>query len=635
MILSTDARKIFCLLVLGILLGAGVAAGAGVENGGLRVRRYRFEGMGDIRKKDLMANLAVKPPPAWRVWEPLPVATRREIEEDALRVRQYYQSQGYYEATVRHEVTLTPLRTADDETAPLADVVFWIAEGPPVLIRNIVLKGLESVADLDAAIMGGDTGMAPGRRFIVEDYEQAKVLIRKALGNQGYPFAKVDGRAVVDLNDNRADVVFEVAPGERYVFGDIRVSGHEAFVKERVIRRAVAIAPNEQYSAKALDESRANLFDLTIFKTASIRAGEPDVATKTLPVDIVVKPRKKQSVKFGVGYGTDDGLRLQGAWTYRNLTGRADRLSIRARRSDITENIYGEYLFPYFLSSRNDLAATAGYEHEEKDYYTLNRTAAETILYHKLRKYWTVSTGYRLEANRPENVKTASDGTVMDPRDTENFLVSAANLAVERSTVDDVLHSTRGVSVRLYVEKAAGFLGSEVNYLRPGLAVKAFAPLPWKMVLAARGDFQTFRKSEDTDYIPISKQFFMGGSKSVRGYGYEKMGVVNTRDEIVDISGLSSFMANTELRFPLYKDLGGVTFLDAGALFREDLEADLGNLRYAAGLGLRYYTIIGPVQLDFGYKLNPAKKAATEDPMLVSLAKKDRWYLHFNIGQTF
>jgi len=310
-------------------------------------------------------------------------------------------------------------------------------------------------------------------------------------------------------------------------------------------------------------------------------------------------------------------------------------LSVRARRSDIMENIYGEYLFPYFFSSRNDLATTAGYEREQRDYYTLNKTVSETVLYHKLRPHWLISAGYKLEANRPENIQAADSGTVIDPRDTENFLVSSANYALERNTVDDVLHSTKGSAIRLFLENAAGYLGSEVNYLRPGLEAKAFAPLPWRMVLAGRVDFQTIKKSEDTDYIPISKQFFMGGSKSVRGYGYEKMGVIDHNDAVVDISGLSSFMANVELRFPVYEDLGGVTFLDSGALSRDSFRVDMGNLRYAAGLGLRYYTIIGPVQLDFGYKLNPAKRAASDDPLLVSLANKDRWYLHFNIGQTF
>ena len=659
---KADPRKIFCLLLAGFLFFAASSFAAEAENGEIQIRKVRFVGLKMIKKKAVTANLVVQIPPVWKFWESGSTATRQEIEEDTLRIKQYYQSQGYYQASVTHSLTPVGPETSpptgpipdaspdptkdrspeqvtlgkiDASPVPVYDVTFHIEEGLPVMVRGITIHGLPETTTINDATLKAGMPLKAGRRFISEDYEQAKILTRKALGNQGYPFAKVAGRAVVDLNDNRADITFDIAHGERYLFGDIRVSGHEDFVRETVIRRAVSIVRGDQYSAQAMDDSRANLFDLTIFKTAVIKAGEPDKENHTLPIDITVKPRKKQSVKFGVGYGTDDGLRLQGAWSYRNLTGHADRLSFRARRSDITENIYGEYLFPYFLSARNDLGTTAGYEREQRDYYTLNRTVSETFLYHKLRPNWLVSTGYKLEANRPENIEATDSDTVIDPRDTENFLVSSAIFSVARNTVDDVLHSTKGSVITFSIENASGYLGSETDYLRPGLEAKGFVPLPWEMVLAGRADFQSIQKAENTDYIPISKQFFMGGSKSVRGYGYEKMGVIDENDAVVDISGLSSFMANLELRFPVYEDLGGVVFLDSGVLSRDSFRADLGNLRYAAGVGLRYYTIIGPVQLDFGYKLNPAKRAVSDDPLLVSLANKDRWYLHFNIGQTF
>ncbi|RJP85293.1 MAG: hypothetical protein C4518_16880 [Desulfobacteraceae bacterium] len=629
---KADVLKALCLLLAGFLFLVVPSYSFATGKEEIQVRRIHFDGITPFEINSLAASLVVQTPPFWKFWEPNPSTTPQEVEEDSLRVKHYYQSQGYYQATV--EYTLTPV-DPDKPTVPVYDVTYHIKEGLPVLIRGITIHGLSEIKTLDETALKAQLPLAAGNRFIVDDYEQSKILARKTLGNQGYPFASVKGRASVDLNDNRADITFDIEPGQRYHFGDIRVSGHEDFVREKVIRQAVTIAQGEQYSAKALDESRANLFDLTIFKTAAIKTGEPDPENKTLPVDIVVKPRKKQSVKFGVGYGTDDGLRLQGVWTYRNLTGYADRLSVRARRSDILENIYGEYQFPFFLSARNDLVTTAGYEHKEEDYYTLDKTASETVIYHKLKLHWLTSVGYKLEANRPKDVRATDPDSVTDPRDTESFRVSSVNFSIQRSTVDDVLRSTKGSVINLSLEDATLYLGTEVSYLSPRLEAKAFAPLPWKMVLAGRVDFQTIQKIEGTDYIPISKQFFMGGSKSVRGYGYEKMGVVNTDDTVIDTSGQSSFLANLELRFPIYEELGGVVFLDSGVLSQDTFQADIGNLRYAAGTGLRYYTIIGPVQLDFGYKLNPAKRAINDAPDLVSLANKDRWYLHFNIGQTF
>ena len=151
-----------------------------------------------------------------------------------------------------------------------------------------------------------------------------------------------------------------------------------------------------------------------------------------------------------------------------------------------------------------------------------------------------------------------------------------------------------------------------INYIRPGIETAIYIPIFWDMVLAGRMDFATIQKSEDTDYIPISKQFFLGGSKSVRGYGFEKLGVINKNDVIEDVSGLSAFVSNIELRFPIYKEFGGVVFLDTGALNEDSFNVDLSSLRYTCGVGIRYKTIIGPIQVDFGYQLNPAKSTAIQ-----------------------
>jgi outer membrane translocation and assembly module TamA len=374
---------------------------------------------------------------------------------------------------------------------------------------------------------------------------------------------------------------------------------------------------------------------LNIFRTAVVRMGDPETEKSIVPIDVVIRPRKKRSVKLGVGYGTDDGLRLQAGWSYRNLTGWADKLTLRAGRSDILERISAEYSVPYFLSARNNLVSIAAYEREEKDYYTLKRTSTEVNLYRKLAANWFSSIGYNLENNRPEDVSVEDAEGEVDPRDTESYFVSSVKFGIEHSTVDDVLNSRKGTAVSFSFENAAKYFGSEIDFIRPGIEAKWFIPLPWDMVLAWRADLRTIQESGDTDYIPISEQFFLGGSKSVRGYGFEKLGVVDKNDVILDVSGLSSIVGNVELRFPIYKEFGGVVFLDAGALYQNSFKIDVGSLRYTSGVGLRYNTIIGPIQFDYGYQLNPAKSTAYDDPDLIELLNNDRWYLHFNIGQTF
>jgi outer membrane protein assembly complex protein YaeT len=659
-----DISGVLLLMVILFVLTSQTSFAAPDDNILFKVRNVEFVGVDALSKSDLAETLVAQVPPFWKFWVPYPVIHIRDIEDDLSRIKQYYQSQGFYQATAEYEITMVDQaedsdvpedleestgqrsiqhlkdpanRTINPEKDLLPEyiIIFKIKEGPPVIIRDITINCLCELETITSDQIREALLLKAGRIFKTEEYDQAKAMIRKLLGNRAYPFAKVRGSATVDLNDNSAGITFEIDPDKLYNFGDIDITGHEDYVREELLYRAITFKSGERFASNKIDESRRNFFDLNIFKTAVIKMGDPDPEKDTVPINIQVQPRKKRNVKFGVGYGTDDGVRLQAAWGYRNLTGWADRLTLRARRSDILENISAEYLVPYFLSARNNLVSTAGYKREEKDYYTLKQASTEVNLYRKLENNWFASFGYNLENNRPEDVSVEYAEGRVDPRDTESYLVSSVKFSIEHNTVDDVLNSRKGASISFSMENASSYLGSEISYIRPGIESKMYIPIFWDMVLAGRMDFATIQKSEDTGYIPISKQFFLGGSKSVRGYGFEKLGVINQNDVIEDVSGLSAFVSNFELRFPVYNDFGGVVFLDTGALNEDSFSVDLNNLRYTCGLGMRYKTIIGPIQIDYGYQLNPARRTASDDPDLIDLLDNDRWYIHFNIGQTF
>ena len=88
--------------------------------------------------------------------------------------------------------------------------------------------------------------------------------------------------------------------------------------------------------------------------------------------------------------------------------------------------------------------------------------------------------------------------------------------------------------------------------------------------------------------------------------------------------------ASAELRMPVWGKLGAVAFIDAGNVWSDVWQFELGDLRYAVGPGLRYLTPIGPVRFDVGYQLNPI------DGLLVDgEPEKRRWRMHFSIGQAF
>jgi translocation and assembly module TamA len=120
--------------------------------------------------------------------------------------------------------------------------------------------------------------------------------------------------------------------------------------------------------------------------------------------------------------------------------------------------------------------------------------------------------------------------------------------------------------------------------------------------------------------IPASHRFYAGGGGSVRGYRYRSLSPLGPTGEV--IGGRSLFEAALETRIKITDTLGLVPFLDMGGAFESSYPDFSEDLRYAAGLGLRYYTAVGPIRLDVATPLNPRDGDKS-------------WALYIGIGQAF
>jgi outer membrane translocation and assembly module TamA len=127
--------------------------------------------------------------------------------------------------------------------------------------------------------------------------------------------------------------------------------------------------------------------------------------------------------------------------------------------------------------------------------------------------------------------------------------------------------------------------------------------------------------------VPFFRRYFIGGAQSLRGWGrFEVSPLVNG----VTVGGHSVLESSAELRAPVWGNLSAVLFLDAGNVWQNAWNINLGDLRYDVGTGVRYLTPIGPLRADVGYQLNPIPG------LLVDGKPESRHFrVHFSIGQAF
>ena len=645
--------KIALLLMTLLILPVAVATADAVPDQ-FDLVAVNFTGVESVSKSELAKTLAAQTPPIWKVWLPAPVLSAQDLEEDRLRIQQFYRNNGYYRTKVKVAATVSgmePDRKAVETTSrnsasaepaespseklPRVKVTYEITEGPPVLIESIDMATSGTIKGVDRTALLADTHLEIGQVFNVAEYEEAKKNIKRTLGNRGYPFADITGHAVVDPKVNQATLSFRVTPGPLCVFGPTTIKQEGAEVSESVVRRALTYAEGGLYDADKVEASRRNLFKLDVFKIAIIQPnGPPAEEGGPVPMRVQLKSKDRRSVRFGIGYGTEDKLRLQAALTYRNLAGQGGRLTFSARSSAVLKNIQLAYDQPYFLGARNSLSAKAGNELEEPPAYKNNRIFTDVSLNRKLWQNWLLRLIYDLSLNTEESV-AADNPLDIEERQflDENTLISSVGIELARDTRNDLLNPKTGSLLGAKIALAPDFLGSELAYFQPAIDVRMYLPVTKNIVLAGRVYLETIQGIQGSSFIPAFKRLYLGGSDTVRGYAFQELPPLDSNGN--PIGGQSAFNASVEARFPIYKELSGVTFLDTGLLDEDPFQLNFSEMRYTCGVGLRYDTVIGPIRADVGYKLNPPTGKDIGDFTNPNDIVGDRWRFYLNIGQAF
>jgi translocation and assembly module TamA len=216
-------------------------------------------------------------------------------------------------------------------------------------------------------------------------------------------------------------------------------------------------------------------------------------------------------------------------------------------------------------------------------------------------KKWTWSYGGEWLATDERGVFSSAG-----VKDTKTFLIAAAPLALGYDGSDNLLDPTRGFRLSGRLSPEVSFHGGRVTYARTQIDASAYHPVSDNIVLAGRIRLGTIFGAGVFDMAP-SRRFYSGGGGSVRGYGYQQLGPKDQDGDPMGGRGLAEFGLEARIRL---KQLGGnfglVPFFDGGSLTAKALPVSK-DWRYAAGIGVRYYSSFGPIRVDFGVPLNRQK----------------------------
>lgn len=417
---------------------------------------------------------------------------------------------------------------------------------------------------------------------------------------KGHPKARIAERtATAYHDDDEMDVAITVDPGRSAVFGETTVTGTEDMDPAFVAWYA-GIKPGEPFTPEQLERARDQLRRLEVFQAQRIVEADAITSDGTLPIEIQVAESKRRVFGVGAKYSTLDGAGLEGYWRHRNLFGRAEKLQVEGRVGGINSPDPDEYnyrlavnfLKPGVFTPYTDFSTTVFAEQIAPDTYRSKSVGARAGLSHRIGKRWTLDGFAKVEAITIDRT-TVGDG---------DFLMFSLPTAVNYDGSNDRLNPTKGFRAGAKFEPfyEARFSNvaavTEVQgsvYQRLGTD---------RFVLAARASLGSIAGAPLQE-IPASRLFFVGGGGSVRGYPYRGVGPRDGNGEI--IGGRSYFTGSVEARVQVTQSIGLVPFLDFGNAYRNELPDFSEPLKYGAGLGLRYFTGLGPLRFDVAFPLQP------------------------------
>jgi outer membrane protein assembly complex protein YaeT len=569
-----------------------------------------IKGLKDI-KAEKIKDAIITPFPSRKFWKDPPEFNEQFLEDDIKRIEQVLREHGYYGSTVTYTLDFR------DKNRKV-DIEITVDQGDPVMVKTLSIAVLGDQTDDYVSEVAKVTILEEGEPFSQINYQKSKVLIAELFSERGYPLADVKSEAIVNLRNREVNVEFTIDPGQQYYFGDVIFRGNSD-IATRLLEREIEHEKGDLFSLSKTQKSRANIFETGLFNSVIVDTGY-DEQKLEVQTTYSVTERKLGTIRFGVGYATEDNLRARLSWSQRNFLDGGKTLQLTSSYSSLTRGLMAELEKPHLIGRNSSLTFLLdvrrddfpGYEGLSFDF---NSTASKEFFDH-LTVFSSLNVVY---ADIESQVLRTPIESARD-----SVFITLLDLGVEYDLTDSFINPTRGMRLFLFVEKPLQIISSNrTDYLKSLAELRYYKNISG-IVLGKRltiGNISTIRDTKMLD-VPIFKRFFAGGSASMRGYSFQHLSPLNPdRDPL---GGNSMIVGNAEARFGLFNRLGGVIFFDYGNVYSKSFGFSAFDLKYAAGAGLRYHTIIGPVRADFGYLLNPDDEE-----------RNDRFKIFISIGQAF
>lgn len=535
---------------------------------------------------------------------------KKKLEFDVQKINSFYHNHGFINAKVG-EPKITFVK---DEGL---HITIKVHEGHEYTVNKVTVEG-DLIIPADKLLEKLQIGKEKiyNREIIRKDISTLKNIC----GDKGYAYADVTTSTKVNNKDHFVDITYKISKEVKVRFERINIIGNMR-TRDKVIRRELKVIEGEYFSGKSIRKSTQNLWRLGYFEDVKVKTKKGSRDDQMI-LDVEVKERSTGTFSIGAGYSSKDKAFVTASISEDNLFGYGQKLQAKGKIGQESDEFSIKFVEPWLFDVNLSGSAEVYQWMYEYDDYTRDSIGGALGLGFPLRidEYLRGSVKYGYDK---ANIYDIADDASSVLKDMEGRNVtSSIFFKIRRDSRDRLWNTSRGSINSISFEYAGGFLSGDEYFNKYKAKSAWYFPLFWDTVFLLKGQLG-YVEQRSGGKLSVFQKFMIGGMNTVRGFDYDSISPVDpeTGDKI---GGEKMMVFNVEYRVPLFKEQGivGLVFFDAGNVFTKDENYTFSGIRDSVGAGIRWYSPMGPLRLEYGKNLDPREGEAA-----------GKW--EFSVGGTF
>ncbi|MDR0406690.1 MAG: outer membrane protein assembly factor BamA [Holosporales bacterium] len=565
------------------------------------IKRIIFTGNRNFSDEALLDEISTKEERWWRFWSYDDIYTPERLEVDKRMLLKFYHKHGYADFKV--------LSSTAELSTDRKDffITFVVDEGARYTVHSVSLqldiKGLRT-SDLLPCLL-----IKEGELLDATLIEKTITELEDKVGAQGYAFADIEPKITLNRKEKTANIIFILRRGPKNFIQRIDIEGNSRTL-DSVIRREMQLHDGDPLNTTKMKKSIQNVKDLDFFEDVRVQVDQGNALSKQI-VKIDVEEKSTGGFKFGAGVSTGDGAMGMLGYEERNFLGRGQSIELNFTLARRYKNVGFDICQPYFMD-RNLLVGTSlsysGRDRAEQAGYKGSSYAWNGYIGHPLSDDLWHRLGYKLSLDNIEEYGTRRQQSLVDKDRFGKSTCSQVYSVFSYSRLDSRRDPTTGFSS--FFKNGFAGIGGNVKFHQHEIGGSYYYPLKneWVFVSRLRGGIIFGGR--------IIDRFSLGGDDF---HGFETDGI-GPREKVMKkgqelpgeaVYGKNYYVGTFLTRIPLgaTKELGmrGIAFIEYGSVwgtqFNKSEVYDNNTLRMSAGIGIEWFSPLGPIGLALSHAL--------------------------------